>query len=84
MGSRGFKGYVSFEYEDGSKRFARATSVMAIIQKYKLEPVNGEYKITEEMIIEAQALDLKAGDPGPSLETILGMERARRNDSPKG
>jgi hypothetical protein len=75
----GFKGYVSFEYEDGSKRVARATSVWAIIKKYKLKPaVDGEYKIAEEMILEAQALDLKAGDPGPSLETILGMDRARK------
>ena len=78
MRSGGFKGYVSFEYEDGSKRVARVGSVLAIIKKHKLKPVNGEYQITEEMILEAQGLDLKAGDPGPSVETILGMDRARK------
>ena len=82
MGSSGFKGDVSFEYEDGSKPFARVGSVLAVIQKHKLKPVNGEYQISEEMILEAQALDLKAGDPGPSLETLLDMERTRRNGSP--
>ena len=32
-------------------------ALMAVIERHKLEPVNGEYHFTDEMLAEAAAID---------------------------
>jgi hypothetical protein len=63
-------------------RYVTPNSMMAIIKRHKLKPdARGNYKITNNMIIEAQALD-KALGKAPSSEQIEEMERAARGEHP--
>ena len=43
-------------------------ALMAVIERHKLEPVNGEYHFTDEMLAEAAAIDEAWGDRMPPEE----------------
>ena len=63
-------------------RYVTPSSMMVIIKRHKLKPdARGNYKITDNMIIEAEALD-KASGNAPSPEQIEEMERAARREHP--
>jgi len=63
-------------------RYVTPSSMMVIIKRHKLKPdARGNYKITDNMIIEAEALD-KASGNAPSPEQIEEMERAARGEHP--
>ena len=63
-------------------RYVTPSSMMAIIKRHNLKPnAQGDYRITDEMIDEAEALD-KALGKAPSPENIEEMERAARGEDP--
>jgi hypothetical protein len=53
-------------------------ALMAVIERHKLEPVNGEYHFTDEMLAEAAAIDETWGDrmPPKELEDLKAAWRA--------
>jgi len=63
-------------------RYVTPSSLMAVIERHNLKPdAQGNYKITDEMIDEAEALDIAQGK-APSPETIEQMERVARGEDP--
>jgi len=55
-------------------------SLMTVIKNHKLMPVNGEYKLTEEMIAEATAIDEKQGTSIPPNKVAELRVMAERDD----
>ena len=43
-------------------RSVSLTALMTVIRRHKLEPVNGEFQITDEMFAEAAAIDEGQGN----------------------
>ena len=63
-------------------RYVTNSSLMAIIEQHNLKPdAQGNVKITDKMIDEAEALD-KAQGKAPSPEKIEEMERVARGEDP--
>jgi hypothetical protein len=54
---------------------------MAVIERHKLEPVNGEYHFTDEMLAEATAIDEAWGDrmPPEQLEDLKAAMEGKPN-----
>jgi hypothetical protein len=48
-------------------------SLMAVIERHKLEPVNGRYNLTKKMFKEAAALDRASGHRPPSPEELAAI-----------
>jgi hypothetical protein len=51
-------------------------ALMAVIERHKLEPVNGEYHFTDEMLAEAAAIDEAWGDRPLSPEQLEDLKAA--------
>ena len=63
-------------------RYVTPSSMMVIIKRHNLKPdAQGNVKITNKMIDEAEALDITLGK-APSPEKIEEMERAARGEDP--
>jgi hypothetical protein len=58
------------------------SAMLTVIERYQLQPVDGEYKVTEAMIAEAAAIDKANGDPGPSPEQLKDLEAAMNGRPP--
>ena len=56
-------------------------ALMAVIERHKLEPVNGEYHFTDEMLAEAAAIDEAWGDrmPPKQLEDLKAAMEGKPN-----
>jgi hypothetical protein len=48
-------------------------ALMTVIERHKLEPVDGEYKLTNDMLAEALAIDERRGT-GPSPEKLREIQ----------
>jgi hypothetical protein len=58
--------------------------MQAVIERHKLEPVNGEYQISEELIAEAAAIDEARGERiPPELVADLGATVEGKSNSGK-
>jgi hypothetical protein len=51
-------------------------ALIAVIERRKLEAVNDEYQITDEMIAEAAAIDEARGNRSMSLEELEDLKAA--------
>jgi hypothetical protein len=57
-----------------------ASAMMTVIKRHKLEPINGEWHITKEMIAEAAAIDERQGQKPPSPEKLAAIVEGREPD----
>ena len=58
------------------RRAVTIAALAAVIERHKLEPVNGEYQITDEMIAEATAIDEARGNRPPPSSSMEDLKAA--------
>jgi hypothetical protein len=63
------------------RRAVTLHALMAVIERHKLEPVNGEYHFTDEMLAEAAAIDEAWGErmPPEKLEDLKAAIEGKPN-----
>jgi hypothetical protein len=60
---------------DGAMKSFWLDALYAVIRRYKLKPINGEYQISEEMLAEAAAYDERHGTrPSTPPESLADLK----------